>query len=73
MYNFNQFLMLNLFPYAMKKIVLLVLVSSLFLACSKKESKVEDVEKAFYYWKSNDYSNSLSAKISKANVPKIGV
>ena len=56
----------------MKKIVLLVFASCLFLACSKKENKVDNVEKAFYYWKSNDnYGSPISAQISKANVKKI--
>ena len=55
----------------MKKIVLVVFVFGLFLSCSKKENKVENVEKAFYYWKSNDYGNPISAKISKAKVKKI--
>ena len=56
----------------MKKIILFVLASCLFWSCSKKENKVENVEKAFYYWKSNDnYGSPISAQISKANVKKI--
>ncbi len=56
----------------MKKVLFFVFVSSLFLACSKKESKVENVEKAFYYWKSNgNYDAQISAKISKSKVKKI--
>lgn len=56
----------------MKKIVLFVFVFCLFLSCSKKETKVENVEKAFYYWKSNaNYENPIRAQISKSKVKKI--
>lgn len=56
----------------MKKILLFVFVSSLFLACTKKESKVVNVERAFYYWKSNAYFDETSVKeINKLKVKKI--
>jgi hypothetical protein len=37
----------------MKKIVMFVFIFCLFLSCSKKENKAINIEKAFYYWKSN--------------------
>jgi hypothetical protein len=56
----------------MKKIVLLVFVSCLFLSCSQKETKVENVEKAFYYWKSNTSFDDYSMeRINKLKVKKI--
>ena len=56
----------------MKKIILIVFVSGLFLACSKNESKVENVEKAFYYWKSNtSFGEESIEKVKKLQVKKI--
>ncbi len=56
----------------MKKIILIVLISAFYFSCSNKENRVENVEKAFYYWKSNGYyDNQINAKISKSGVKKI--
>jgi hypothetical protein len=56
----------------MKKIVLLVFISYLFFACSNKESKVLNVEKAFYYWKSSTYFDGKSAdQVKRFDVKKI--
>lgn len=56
----------------MKKILLFVFVSSFFLACSKKETKVENVERAFYYWKSNSsFGDESIERIRKLGVKKI--
>lgn len=56
----------------MKKIVSLVIVSCLFISCFMKETKVENVERAFYYWKSTDfYDGQINTKISKSKVKKI--
>ena len=41
----------------MKKIVLLGLLSFLFFSC-QKGNKIEQVDKAFYYWKSNNWNTS---------------
>lgn len=56
----------------MKKILLLGLVCCLFFSC-EKESKVEHVERAFYYWKSDEYRfNDKELKIiDTLNVKKI--
>lgn len=56
----------------MKKIVLFVLISAVFLSCSKKETNVENVERAFYYWKSNtSFGEESIDKINKLQVKKI--
>lgn len=56
----------------MRKFVLFVFVSSLFLSCSQKQNKVENIERAFYYWKSNTSFNDASIeKINKLQVKKI--
>lgn len=54
----------------MKKIVLFVFISSLFFGCS---NKVENVEKSFYYWKSDPWSLSEKEKntITALNVKKL--
>lgn len=43
----------------MKKILLFVFISSLFLGCS---NKVENVQKSFYYWKNDSWSFSEKEK-----------
>ncbi|QBZ98356.1 hypothetical protein [Flavobacterium sangjuense] len=58
----------------MKKILLLGLISCLFLSC-KKEHKIANVERAFYYWKSDNWNisqkeDSISKKL---NVKKLYV
>jgi hypothetical protein len=56
----------------MKKIILFVFISSLFLSCSQKETKIENVENAFYYWKGNTSFDDASIKeINKLQVKKI--
>lgn len=56
----------------MRKIALLVLISGLFWSCSKKETKVENIERAFYYWKSNtSFEDESIQKIRKLKVKKI--
>jgi hypothetical protein len=56
----------------MKKIVLAVFISCLFSSCSKKENKVENVERAFYYWKSNtSFGDESVVKINRLKVKKI--
>ena len=56
----------------MKKIVLFVFIFGLFLSCSKQETKVENVERAFYYWKSNtSFGEESVKKIKNLNVKKI--
>lgn len=56
----------------MKKIILFVFISSFFISCSNKESKVENVEKAFYYWKSTtSFDNQSVKEINKLQVKKI--
>ena len=56
----------------MKKIISFVIISHLFLACSEKENKVENIEKAFYYWKSNSsFDNESSRQVNKLGVKKI--
>lgn len=58
----------------MRKIVLFAFVSALFLSCSKNENKVENVERAFYYWKSNtSFDDESIDKINKLQVKKIYV
>ena len=60
------------FPSSMKKIILLVIVSCLFLACSQKENKIETVERAFYYWKGKtSFGDSSLDGINKLQVKKI--
>ena len=56
----------------MKKIVLYVFVCCLFLSCSKKENKVINIERAFYYWKSNSSFGEESIEdVKKLKVKKI--
>jgi len=54
----------------MKKILLLALVLYLLLSCS---NKIENVEKSFYYWKSDQWSMSSKeiAVVKDLKVPKI--
>ncbi|WP_427872656.1 hypothetical protein [Flavobacterium sp. MMS24-S5] len=47
----------------MKKILFFVSILTLFFSCS---NKIENVEKSFYYWKSNNWSlNSKESKVLK--------
>lgn len=56
----------------MKKIVLFVFVSCLFLGCSNKENKVKNVERAFYYWKNgSSFSEGTTEELNKLQVRKI--
>ncbi|TRX41409.1 hypothetical protein [Flavobacterium restrictum] len=56
----------------MKKILLFAFISALFLACSQKESNVQNVERAFYYWKSKtDFGNETIKKMKSLKVKKI--
>ncbi|MFB9079599.1 hypothetical protein ACFFLS_06905 [Flavobacterium procerum] len=56
----------------MKKIFLLAFVFTLFLSCSNKENKVENVEKAFYYWKGRSYfDNETEKSLNTLGVKKI--
>lgn len=56
----------------MKKIVLFVFISCLFLGCS---NKVENVEKSFYFWKSNSWqlSDNEKARMHDLQVNKLYV
>lgn len=58
----------------MKKIVLLGLLSFLFFSC-QKEHKIEQVDKAFYYWKSNNWniSQAEDSIVTKQGVKKLYV
>ncbi|MCV2487251.1 hypothetical protein OD917_20120 [Flavobacterium sp. SH_e] len=56
----------------MKKCIIFIFISILFWSCSNKESKVENVERAFYYWKGNSYfDNELERSVNKLKVKKI--
>ncbi len=66
------FLNFNKIPFLMKKNVLFVFVFAFFLSCANKESKVLNVERAFYYWKSNSYFDDKSIEgVNKLKVRKI--
>ncbi|MDR6761688.1 hypothetical protein J2Y38_001897 [Flavobacterium sp. 2755] len=56
----------------MKKIMLFVFIPSLFLGCS---NKIENVEKSFYYWKSNSWqlSDNEKARMRDLQVNKLYV
>ncbi|WP_396155106.1 hypothetical protein [Flavobacterium macrobrachii] len=56
----------------MKKIVLLGLLSFLFFSC-QKEGKIENVERAFYYWKGNSLGQENHSQIEKLKVKKLYV
>jgi hypothetical protein len=56
----------------MKKILIIVLFSTLFFSC-KKEDKVENVERAFYYWKGNSLGQENLSQIKKLKVKKLYV
>ena len=51
----------------MKKIVLLGLLLFLFFSC-QKEGKIENVERAFYYWKDNSLGQENHSQIEKLKV-----
>jgi hypothetical protein len=56
----------------MKNSILLLFISIVFWSCSNKENKIENVERAFYYWKSSSYFDDESVKgINKLKVKKI--
>ncbi|MGX7668631.1 hypothetical protein [Flavobacterium pedocola] len=57
----------------MRKISAFLLASLLFLSCSKSD-KVEQVERAFYYWKSDgNLSDNLKLKLVQNQVKKVYV
>lgn len=58
----------------MKKVLFVGLISSLLFSCAK-DSKVAHVERAFYYWKSNNELNNSSVleQMSKCKIKKIYV
>lgn len=57
----------------MKKVLFLFFISSIFFSC-KNENKVQNVERAFYYWKSSDnISASIENKLLANKVNKIYV
>lgn len=57
----------------MKKILIFSLICCLFLSC-EKEQKVANVERAFYYWKSDVSSgNSLGSHVADLNIDKMYV
>lgn len=48
------------------------IVAMLFLASCNQENKVEQVERAFYYWKSDNYlDEELAKEVNELNVRKI--
>ena len=56
----------------MKKILLLGMLSLLFFSC-QKENKIENVERAFYYWKGNSLGQENISQINKLEVKKLYV
>lgn len=56
----------------MKKILLLGMVTLLFFSCTK-ENKVHKVERAFYYWKSDNSINYVESKLMLSQVNKVYV
>lgn len=50
----------------MKKLLLFGMLSMLFFSC-QKENKIENVERAFYYWKSNQYRMSQELDTLRRN------
>ncbi len=56
----------------MKKILVLVLFSAFLFSC-KNDNKVENVERAFYYWKGNSLGQENLGQIKKLNLNKLYV
>jgi hypothetical protein len=58
----------------MKKILILVLLSAFLFSC-KNDNKVEKVERAFYYWKSDAYSiqDEEEEQLDTLNIKKLYV
>ena len=56
----------------MKKIIIFVIFSTLLLSC-KNNHKVENVERAFYYWKDNSLGDENIKQIKKLNINKLYV
>lgn len=56
----------------MKKILLLGMLTFLFFSC-QKESKIENVERAFYYWNGNSLGQDNLSQIKKLEVKKLYV
>lgn len=54
----------------MKKILIFVIISTLFFSC-KKDNKIEKVERAFYYWKSSSLEQENIDQLNKLNVQKL--
>ncbi len=56
----------------MKKVMLFGMVCFLLLACSNKENKIINVERAFYFWKSGSSVNQeINGQLKKLQVRKI--
>lgn len=71
-YNFSMILRYNKNHFTMRKILLFVFISCLFLGCSNKENKVKNVERAFYYWKNgSSFSSESVTELNKLKVRKI--
>lgn len=56
----------------MKKSLIIILFSTLFFSCNR-EDKVENVERAFYYWKGNSLGQENLNQIKKLKVKKLYV
>ena len=56
------------------KLLLLGIVSSLFLISCTHDNKVKNVDRAFYYWSSNnDYSDNVKSNLKKVKARKLYV
>ena len=54
----------------MKNILFLVIISTLLISC-KKNTKVVNVERGFYYWKENVLGDDNVKQLKKLNVKKL--
>lgn len=55
----------------MKKLFLLLFLSSIFWCCSDKEGPVRQVERAGYYWQRGDYTASVDDPIQRYAIRKL--
>ena len=56
------------------KLLFLGIVSSLFLISCTRDNKVKSVDRAFYYWSSNnDYNDNIKSNLKKVKSKKIYV